>query len=1152
MDHHDPLTTQRDVAPDIAAELRASGFEEPLLIGRGGFGSVYRCAQPALDRTVAVKVLTDHFDPASVERFMREQRAMGRLSGHPNIVNILEVGATPGAFPFIIMPFHSHGSLDARIRRQGPLDWRDVLRLGIKMCGALETAHRGGTLHRDIKPGNILLTEYGEPQLTDFGIARISGGFETETDMVTGSPAFTAPELLAGAEPTVASDIYGLGATLFCALTGHAAFERRDGEQVVAQFLRIASEPVPDLRKAGVPDEVCRTVEHAMARDPEDRAISAVEYGHELREIERSLGVDVDDMAIPVESTASPLVTVSAKRSAADHTTAPPTPATKFRPPLRPRAQVPRVRLMEILRAGEQRRLILIHAPVGYGKTTVAVQWAEELQRTGVTVAWLTVDEDDNTVTWFLSHLVEAIRRVQPEVTGDLAEMIEEHGEKAQQYVLTTLIDAIHDRGDRMALVVDDWHQVSDAAAIGAMEFLLEHGCHHLQMIITSRTRSGLPISRMRVSDELVEIDVAGLCFDADEARTFLVDVAGLELAGSDVTQLWNSTDGWAAALQLACLSLRGADKPAELISNISGRHHAIGDFLAEHVLGALEPEMRSFLLAIAIPDRICASLATALSGESRGQALLEDVETRDLFLRRIDDDGDWFSFHPLFGEFLRRRMERDHPERVTPLHRTASQWFAEHELLAEAVHHALDADDAPRAVELVEEHGRSLIEHSQLAVLIGLIDKLPPLAVASSPWLQLWLGWANMLLHHTDVAHAALNRVDAALVARRGGDLDVAAITTEVHVAEACTRAIADRFDGVDDLITDCLDHPESLAPFVVSAAANAATATATARFDFAAAHRWQAWATPYHHQNTGPYGGMYGYALDGVAWFEQLDLDRAEHCFRTAVQVSGRTRSGQTQVARLASILLAELLYERGRINESSTLLDQGFRLGANEGLTEMIKARFLIGARLAVVRGDRDAAATILDEGADTAEELGSRRLRAHIEAEQAVLGLPSRRGLRARVPFDHRVMAPKASAVRVAQLTEEVAIRLLLTDSDSDGAALHIACRWAQEWVDRLADNKRPRALLRAQRLLATCLAAAGRMSEAKRCAAIVLAQCAATGMARHPLDGGDGFRQLVEDIRVDLGDGHVTADFDAVPIEFVERVLRTGATKPLIE
>ena len=214
----------------------------------------------------------------------------------------------------------------------------------------------------------------------------------------------------------------------------------------------------------------------------------------------------------------------------------------------------------------------------------------------------------------------------------------------------------------------------------------------------------GLPLSRMLVRDELIEIDIGALCFDETEARSFLIDVAGLDLQDDDVVDLRNSTDGWVAALQLASLSLRGADTPAELISNISGRHHAIADFLAENVLGALEPEILRFLLTTSITERICASLASALSGEARGQAMLEEVETRDLFLRRLDENGDWFRYQDLFAEFLRRRLDRDHPELTTPLHSTASEWFANHHRLVEAVDHALAAGDAPRAVGGVEQ----------------------------------------------------------------------------------------------------------------------------------------------------------------------------------------------------------------------------------------------------------------------------------------------------------------------------------------------------------------------------------------------------------------------------------------------------------------
>ena len=192
-------------------------------------------------------------------------------------------------------------------------------------------------------------------------------------------------------------------------------------------------------------------------------------------------------------------------------------------------------------------------------------------------VAWLTVDDNDNNLVWFLTNLVEAIRRANPAVASDLGDLLEEHGENAGQYVLTSLVNEINERDEPMAVIVDDWHRVTAAAVIGSMDFLLEHAGDNLQVVVTSRSRSGLPLSRMRVRDELIEIDVGALCFDVAEARSFLVDVAGLDLQSGDVIDLHNSTDGWVAALQLASLSLRGAETPAEVIRHISGSHRHRG-----------------------------------------------------------------------------------------------------------------------------------------------------------------------------------------------------------------------------------------------------------------------------------------------------------------------------------------------------------------------------------------------------------------------------------------------------------------------------------------------------------------------------------------------------------------------------------------------
>jgi|GEM_PF-91576 len=302
MAESEPRAIQGELTPAIAAELAAAGFDDAHEIGRGGFGTVYRCRQRSLDRTVAIKVLTTDLDRDSLERFLREQRAMGKLCGHPNIVSIFQVGATESGRPYIVMQFHRRNSLKERIHAVGPISWAETLRIGVKMAGALQTAHQLGTLHRDVKPANILLADYGEPQLTDFGIARIAGGFETATGVVTGSPAFTAPEVLGGHSPTPASDVYSLGATLFCALTGHAAVERRRGEEVMAQFVRVTNERILPPSTIHMPDDVRAAIEHAMASDPADRPAAAVDLGAELRQAQRRNGLTVDDMALPADT----------------------------------------------------------------------------------------------------------------------------------------------------------------------------------------------------------------------------------------------------------------------------------------------------------------------------------------------------------------------------------------------------------------------------------------------------------------------------------------------------------------------------------------------------------------------------------------------------------------------------------------------------------------------------------------------------------------------------------------------------------------------------------------------------------------------------------------------------------------------------------
>ena len=347
----------------LADELAAAGFVEAVEVGRGGAGVVYRCYQSSLGRRVAVKVLASDLDKDNRERFLREGYAMGKLSGHPNIVNILQVGVTESNRPYIVMPFQTGGSLAQRIHRVGRIAWPDALRIGVKLCGALETAHRAGTLHRDIKPGNVLINDYGEPQLSDFGIARIVGGYETATGYFTGTIAYTAPDVLTGNPPTTASDVYSLGATIYALIAGTAAYDRHTGEDLIAQYLRVSSTPVPDMRPEGIPADVCAAIEKAMSLDPANRHASAEAFGHELQFAQRHNGLIPDSMALseangePAEEPAQPVSTAEmpftgsmrgthesrATSGLARRTTGPtpPTPPPRTPPPGQSRAPWP-------------------------------------------------------------------------------------------------------------------------------------------------------------------------------------------------------------------------------------------------------------------------------------------------------------------------------------------------------------------------------------------------------------------------------------------------------------------------------------------------------------------------------------------------------------------------------------------------------------------------------------------------------------------------------------------------------------------------------------------------------------------------------------------------------------------------------------------
>ena len=1122
-----PDDTQRARAMGIVAELEAEGYHDAEPVGRGGFGVVYRCRQPSLDRVVAIKVLSSDQDDLDLEHFDREQRAMGRVSGHPNIVPVLHSGLTFTGRPYIVMPYHSRDTLGSWIKGHGPLPVNEALTIGVRLAGALETAHRAGVLHRDVKPPNVLLTNYGEPQLSDFGIARIAGSRETAANLLVGSPSYTAPELFEGRAASVAADVYGLAATVFTLLSGEPPFVFRSGENPIAFVRRVMAGPIPDLRAKAVPDQVASALEVGLNTDPARRPSSAAALGEILRAAGAQVGLTVAD--VPLELPAPP---TDADGSSADVGTSaaighsgplglrsdgsrairraqyPPSAPTRFRPPTFNRPTVPRQRILDRLGSGRRPKLVLIHAPAGFGKSTLAAQWGEVLTRQGLKGAWLAIDSDDNNVVWFLSHLIEAIRRTAPDLADALQQELEGHLENTQQYVLNALIDRLHSDKQTLVLVLDDWHRVDDTETTKALAYLLENSCHHLHLIIASRARTGLPLSTLRVQGELAEIDASHLRFDIDESHALLVDQCGLDLTAANVAELEESTDGWAAALQLASLSLRDHADPAALIEHLSGRDEALGEYLASNVLDSLEPDLLDFLLSTCIPRQICSGLATALTDNPRSRSLLEEIEKRDLFLRRTDAEGSWFQYHHLFAEYLLHRLERDEVDRIPELHRRAAQWFVGHQMLSQAVDHLILAGDTPQAVNAVEMAATDLMEQSQMSTLIGLAAKLPAQYADARPRLQVDLAWANVVLHRLSAAEEALRLADFGIISvpdDQAGDL-----YAEMNLIRAVIAAFQDRIDNsTDSAVAACVDRVDTLRPFILCRAADLASFRALRALDFDDALRWQRWGRQYHQRISGTLSVSYGYCFAALAANEQLDMAGAEAYLRHAIRIALSPAGHPTYIAKLAGSLLGELLYERGQLDEAEALLDDAYELGAEGGIVDFMLAAFGTGARLKLARGDAAAAHRRIVDGLEIARQLQLPRLEARLLYEGVRLAAMS------GGPIDDSVAQRiVGTGPQQPELIEDAQIRLLLIDGT--GSSLETACRRARTRLEHVDKSKRPRAHLHVTLQLALCLGVAGKIDEAQRVCAPALRTCAALGLSRLLLDEGPQMLRLMKD------------------------------------
>jgi LuxR family maltose regulon positive regulatory protein len=468
--------------------------------------------------------------------------------------------------------------------------------------------------------------------------------------------------------------------------------------------------------------------------------------------------------------------------------------ATKlYTPPIRSEL-VSRPRLIGRLSEGFHRKLTLVSAPAGFGKTTLLSDCAASFN-SRMPVAWLSLDKGDNDPVRFWTHFFAAMQKIPSLGEAGVGEaalaMLLSSGISTAtasppvEAVLTGFLNELAEIRVRFILALDDFHLITEPQIHDGLFFLLDNlppSPQGMHLIVSSRADPPWPLARLRARREMTELRVSDLRFTVEEATAFLNDVMGFGLSTEVIAALDTRTEGWIAGLQMAAISIRGRrrarnghDLPhrdADLtgfIEAFTGSHRFVLDYLVEEVLDQQSPTIQAFLLKTSILERMTGPLCDAVVEEDGSQAILSDLDRANLFLVLLDDERRWYRYHHLFADLLRSRLQQTLPGQVHDLHRRASEWYEQNGLIAEAVTHALSADDIERVARLVEGHALDTIYHGQLATLMEWLDTLPSGVVRSRPWLCVAHAWIHASTGQWDDVEPLLRdaertlRIDAA-----------------------------------------------------------------------------------------------------------------------------------------------------------------------------------------------------------------------------------------------------------------------------------------------------------------------------------------------------------------------------------------------------
>ena len=631
-----------------------------------------------------------------------------------------------------------------------------------------------------------------------------------------------------------------------------------------------------------------------------------------------------------------------------------------FVPPIRP-AFVPRVRLVQHLEAAiHDVPLIVIAAPAGFGKTTLLSGW---LGASPHRAAWVSLDAGDNDPARFLSYCIAGLRNsVTPEIGAGVLTGLQASPPPPVEMLLTSLLNEIAAEDEPVILILDDYHTITNDAVHEAILFMVEYAPPNLHLVLTARSDPPLPLARLRARGQLLEIRTSDLRFTGNEIQTYFTAGISHQLDADAVAILDEKTEGWAAGLQLAALSLRGRTDTQSFLRDFQGSNRYILNYLVDEVLAMQPEDVQHFLLHTAVLDRLSVPLCNAVTGRSDGYRLLDHLVESNLFIVPLDEAGQWYRYHHLFSDVLRHRLQLQSPEAVPQLHQRASRWFEAQGMIEQALDHALAAEDMNRAGSLLAAISRDLLKHGNVLTLETWLDALPADRISSSPDLSLAYGWLNavrgrgrFVRQYADFAERVLESAPPAEQVRLQGEL--AALRVQVAMSEGdLQRTVELGQAALNQLSPDDANMRGIVALNVGSAY------RLTGRMDEAVAA----------YQETlrlAPQSGSVlqsVYALHNLAALYEIraDLDRANDYYQQIVQLADANASA-IPTAGLGNLGLGKVLRERNQLDEAAEHLRRAVNSGRRHRMDGIIVDGCITLALVSMGARDWQAAQAWLDE-------------------------------------------------------------------------------------------------------------------------------------------------------------------------------------------